>query len=58
LGVPAISTVSLEEALDEAELLSEEKTIILVTGSIFVAAAARSVWQERASEKDSTYIGR
>lgn len=57
MGVPAISTASLEAALDEAELLAEGKAIILVTGSIFVAAAARSVWQERASEVDFTHMG-
>jgi dihydrofolate synthase/folylpolyglutamate synthase len=57
MGIQAISTSSLEEALHEAELLAQEKAIILVTGSIFVAAAARSVWQERMPEKDFTHIG-
>jgi dihydrofolate synthase/folylpolyglutamate synthase len=57
IGVPAISTASLEIALDQAELLAEGKAVILVSGSIFVAAAARSVWQERARVKDFTHMG-
>jgi dihydrofolate synthase/folylpolyglutamate synthase len=57
MGIPAISTASLEEALDKAESLADGNAIILATGSIFVAAAARSVWQEHMGEKDLTFIG-
>ena len=53
----AISAASVEEALDEAELLSDGGAIILVTGSVFVAAAARSAWQERSNEVNLLGIG-
>ena len=58
LSLPAISTESVEEAMDEAEQLSDGKKIILVTGSIFVAAAARSVWLLSESESDTVLIGK
>ncbi len=57
MGFPVVSTASVEEALDEAGLLARGDSIILVTGSIFVAAAARSVWQVRSSEKNLSHIG-
>jgi len=54
---PAISSSSVEEALAAAELKADGEAITLVTGSIFVAAAARAVWQERYIEKDLSYTG-
>lgn len=53
----AISTNSVEEALVEAELLADGGAIILVSGSVFVAAAARSAWQERSNEVNLLSIG-
>jgi dihydrofolate synthase/folylpolyglutamate synthase len=44
LHCQAVATQSVEEAMQVAERLAKRKTMILVTGSIFVAAAARSVW--------------
>jgi folylpolyglutamate synthase/dihydropteroate synthase len=57
MDLMAVSTNSVEEALDEAELLADGEAIILVTGSIFVAAAARSAWQERSNEVNLLSIG-
>lgn len=57
MDIPAISSSTIEDALEEAELLAGSKAIILVTGSIFVAAAARSAWQERIGEKGFIHIG-
>lgn len=57
MDIPAVSTASIEAALDQAEKLAEGDTIILVTGSIFVAAAARSALQERMAEQDSIKLG-
>ena len=51
------SSSSVEEALVEAEMKAAGGAIILVTGSIFVAAAARAVWQEHSNEKDLSYTG-
>jgi len=44
LNCTAIASSSVEQALIEAERLAGGTRIILVCGSIFVAAAARSVW--------------
>lgn len=57
MNIPAVSSPSIEEALDQAELMAEGKAVILVTGSIFVAAAARSVFQERMTENDFIELG-
>jgi dihydrofolate synthase/folylpolyglutamate synthase len=57
MGCLAIATSSVEEALDEAALLADGEAVILVTGSIFVAAAARSVWLVHSSKKDLMYTG-
>jgi dihydrofolate synthase/folylpolyglutamate synthase len=57
MGCPTVSTPSVEEALEEAARLADGEAIILVTGSIFVAAAARSVWLARSSEKEKLYTG-
>ncbi len=40
----------IEDALEEALRLAGEESLVLVTGSIFVAAAARSVWRVRKCE--------
>lgn len=58
INLNAISTASVESALTEAERLANGSTIILVTGSIFVAAAARAVWMAAESEKNRTAIGK
>ena len=58
LNCQVISSSSVEEALITAERLADGKTIILVTGSIFVAAAARAVWMASVSEKDLSSIGK
>lgn len=47
LGSQAKAAPTIEEALEEAELLAGDNAAVLVTGSIFVAAAARSAWQQR-----------
>ena len=54
---PVVATASVEEAIVEAEKMAAGGAIILVTGSIFVAAAARAVWQERSNESDLSYTG-
>lgn len=53
LGLPAVSFSTIEEALAQAELYAEGSAVILVTGSIFVAAAAREVLRERLTVEDS-----
>jgi dihydrofolate synthase/folylpolyglutamate synthase len=57
MEIPAVSSSSIEEALDQAELLAEGEAITLVTGSIFVAAAARSALNERLGERDFIKLG-
>lgn len=42
-GVKAQAVVPLEEAVQKAILLAENEAVVLVTGSIFVAAAARDI---------------
>jgi dihydrofolate synthase/folylpolyglutamate synthase len=54
---PVAAAPSVEEALVEAEKQAAGEAIILVTGSIFVAAAARAVWQEYSNEKDLSFTG-
>ncbi|MES0360048.1 MAG: cyanophycin synthetase, partial [Anaerolineales bacterium] len=54
---PVVATASVEEAIVEAEKMAAGGAIILVTGSIFVAAAARAVWQEHSNESDLSYTG-
>jgi dihydrofolate synthase/folylpolyglutamate synthase len=57
MGAQVLSTSSVEEAMGEAEMLADGEAIILVSGSIFVAAAARSVWLARSSEKTMSFTG-
>jgi dihydrofolate synthase/folylpolyglutamate synthase len=58
LHCPAVASQSVEEGMAAAENLAEGKRIVLVTGSIFVAAAARSVWMVSESNKDLASIGK
>jgi dihydrofolate synthase/folylpolyglutamate synthase len=46
-GKPAQSFDQVEGALEEAIRLAEGKAVVLITGSIFVAAAGRDVYKER-----------
>ena len=58
LHCPAVPSQSVEEGMAAAENLADGKRIVLVTGSIFVAAAARSVWMVSESNKDLASIGK
>lgn len=46
-GRPARVVPQVEDALEEALILSEGEAVVLVAGSLFVAAGARQAWQER-----------
>lgn len=46
-GKHAQAFSQVEEAFEHAIRLAEGKAVVLVTGSIFVAAAVRDVWKER-----------
>ena len=46
-GRPAISIPSIEAALEEALRLADGEAVLLITGSIFVAAAGREIWIAR-----------
>jgi dihydrofolate synthase/folylpolyglutamate synthase len=46
-GRPAVVTESVEAALEEALRLAEKEAVVLVAGSIFVAAGIRDAWLER-----------
>ena len=46
-GKPAKAISAVEDALEEAMRLAEGETMVLVTGSIFVAAGARHTWYNR-----------
>ncbi len=47
-GCPAQAVVPVEEALSSALSIAErEEAVVVVAGSLFVAAAVRSVWQEQ-----------
>lgn len=48
-GKAARPLASLEEALPAALELADDRTVILITGSIFVAAGALQVWKTRKS---------
>jgi dihydrofolate synthase/folylpolyglutamate synthase len=54
---PAISCSTIEEALVRAEQDSGARGLTLISGSIFVAAAARSIWRESHSEKNKSFVG-
>jgi dihydrofolate synthase/folylpolyglutamate synthase len=46
-GRPAVPTETVEAALEEALRLAEKEAVVLVAGSIFVAAGIRDAWFER-----------
>jgi dihydrofolate synthase/folylpolyglutamate synthase len=46
-GRPALVVEKIEDALDQAILEANGEALVLVTGSIFVAAAARDTWYNR-----------
>jgi len=50
-GVPARVVENVEAALEEALWLAEGEAVVLVTGSIFVAAGARQAWVVMKGEK-------
>jgi dihydrofolate synthase/folylpolyglutamate synthase len=54
---PVVPSSSVEQAMQVAEREAGSRAVILITGSIFVAAAARTIWRERQAEKDRPYIG-
>jgi dihydrofolate synthase/folylpolyglutamate synthase len=58
INCQAVASTSVEAAMMEAERLADGQRIILVTGSIFVAAAARSVWMAAESEEELASIGK
>jgi dihydrofolate synthase/folylpolyglutamate synthase len=49
-GRPAQAVETVEEALELAIQLAEGEAMILVAGSLFVAAAARQIWFQRSRE--------
>lgn len=51
-SVPVIAANPVEEALSQALYLAGESKGILVTGSIFIAAAARAIWPQLDVNKD------
>ena len=53
-GKPVIAFHRMEDALPEALKLSGKQKGIIVTGSVFVAAAARVVWAEINAQKQET----
>ena len=54
-GSQAQAIPLLEDALAEALRRAEPDTVVLVTGSVFVVAAARQVWLESSASGSSTY---
>jgi dihydrofolate synthase/folylpolyglutamate synthase len=53
-GRPAKLVPTVEDALEEALQLTGDDTLILVTGSLFVAAGARETWYQRYKETGKT----
>jgi folylpolyglutamate synthase/dihydropteroate synthase len=51
-GCPARIVPTIEEALAEAIHLAEGEAIVLVTGSIFIAAGARDTWYNQIVVED------
>jgi len=56
-GRPARAIPQVEAALEEALGLAEGEAVVLVTGSIFVAASARQAWKAMPGEKRLQLIG-
>jgi dihydrofolate synthase/folylpolyglutamate synthase len=55
-GSPARAVPTVEEALEEALRLAESEAVIVVTGSLFVAAGVRAAWLERYGGKVGTGV--
>lgn len=49
LGIPATAAASVGEAIEEAAALAAEDDLVLVTGSLYVVGAARSLLRARAA---------
>ncbi len=49
-GKPAQAFATIEEALDEAIRLADREAVILICGSLFIAAGARVVWKNRQTD--------
>ncbi|HLE52556.1 MAG TPA: folylpolyglutamate synthase/dihydrofolate synthase family protein [Anaerolineales bacterium] len=56
-GRPARAIPQVEAALEEALGLAEGEAVVLVTGSIFLAASARQAWKAMPGEKRLQLIG-
>jgi len=56
-GRPARAIPQVEAALEEALGLAEGEAVVMVTGSIFVAASARQAWKAMPGEKRLQLIG-
>ena len=50
-GIPAEAIPNVGDALWKAMQIAGDEALVLVTGSIFVAASARIAWQEKFSEE-------
>ncbi len=48
-GKPAQAFENVEAALEEALRLAESESVVLATGSLFVAAGIRAAWSDRAA---------
>jgi dihydrofolate synthase/folylpolyglutamate synthase len=44
-GIPAQAVLPLEKALQQALQAAGDEAIVVATGSLFIAAAARQAWQ-------------
>jgi dihydrofolate synthase/folylpolyglutamate synthase len=53
---PATIVPAVEEALEQALRLADDESMVLVTGSIFVAAGARQTWLERHAAQDKNSL--
>jgi len=45
-GIPAQAVLPLEQALERALETAGDEAILVATGSLFIAAAARQAWQD------------
>jgi dihydrofolate synthase/folylpolyglutamate synthase len=52
MGCPARVIPAVEDALEEAVRLAGDEQMVLVTGSIFIAAGARHTWYNRIANFD------
>ncbi len=51
-GRPAMAVPTVAQALDEALRQAKDEAVVLVAGSIFLAAAARDAWKARLAQID------